>query len=206
MSPTETVLLPPDVIRAVTAAAHARHSFVIAHPNNREGLENAVRNGVDVLAHTAPSAGVLGPDLTRDMLEAGVALIPTLKLWSWELARAGVPAAQAAAFQNAGVDQLREYFAAGGEILFGTDVGYMRDYDTAEEFELMRRAGLSFRDILASLTTSPARRFAAESGKVETGARGNVVIFLQDPSRHPGAWARISHTVREGRIVHVAAP
>ena len=49
------------------------------------------------------------------MLETRVALIPTLKLWSWELRRAGVPAAQIAAFQHAGVEQLREYFTAGGE-------------------------------------------------------------------------------------------
>lgn len=200
-SPTETVLLPPDVIRAITAAAHARGSFVIAHPTDRDGLVNAVRNGVDVLAHTAPPAGPLGPELIQTMLHSGVALIPTLKLWAWELARNGVPPPQVAAYQDAGVDQLREYFAAGGEILFGTDVGYMRDYDTTEEFEMMRRAGLGFRDVLAALTTNPARRFVAESGIVEPGAPGDVVIFRRDPSEDVTAFADVAYTIRGGRIV-----
>lgn len=202
ISPTETVLLPADLIRAITAAAHARGAFVIAHPTDRDGLVNAVGNGVDVLAHTAPPAGPLGSALTRQMLASGVALIPTLKLWSWELARSGVPAPGIEAYENAGVDQLREYFAAGGEILFGTDVGYMRDYDTAREFELMQRAGLEFPDILASLTTRPARRFAGESGTVEAGVPGDVVIFGRSPAADVSAFADVAYTVRAGRVVH----
>ena len=113
-----------------------------------------------------------------------------------------MPAAQTAAFQHAGVEQLREYFTAGGEILFGTDVGYMRDYDTHEEFAMMRRAGLGFRDILAALTTNPARRFAGEDGVVEPGARGDVVVFSRDPADDPTAFAEVAYTVREGRIVY----
>jgi imidazolonepropionase-like amidohydrolase len=204
-SPSETVLLPPGVIRAVTAQAHARGSFVIAHPTDRDGLTNAVRNGVDVLAHTAPPAGPLGPELTQQMLQSRVALIPTLKLWSWELARNDVPARQITAYQKAGVDQLGEYFAAGGEILFGTDVGYMRDYDTTEELEMMRRAGLGFRDILAALTTSPAQRFVGESGTIEPGAPGDIVIFRRNPANDVTAFAEVAYTIRLGRVVYAGA-
>jgi imidazolonepropionase-like amidohydrolase len=199
-----TVLLPPDVIAAITAAAHARGSFVVSHPTDLPGLMNAVQNGVDVLAHTAPAAGALGPEVIDTMLAAGVALIPTLKLWSWELGRGGAPEAALRAFQNAGVDQLRAYSAAGGEILLGTDVGYMRDYDTTEELEMMRRAGLTFRDILASLTTNPARRFAAESGVVEPGAPGDLVIFAADPTDDPTVLSNVRYTVRGGRIAYDA--
>lgn len=201
-SPSETVLLPPDVIRAITAAAHARGSFVISHPTDRPGLTNAVQSGVDVLAHTAPPAGPLGTELIQRMLQSRVALIPTLKLWSWELARNGAPAAAIAAYQNTGVDQLREYFAAGGEILFGTDVGYMRDYDTTEELDLMRRAGLDFGAILAALTTNPARRFRGENGTIEPGAPGDVVIFRRSPAEDVTAFADVSFTVRGGRVVY----
>jgi imidazolonepropionase-like amidohydrolase len=203
-SPTQTVLLPPAVIEAITTAAHARGSFVIAHPTDRAGLENAVRNGVDVLAHTAPPAGPLGPELVQTMLRAHVALIPTLKLWSWELARFGAPPAAIQQYQDAGVGQLAEYRAAGGEILFGTDVGYMRDYDTRDEFELMARAGMGFSDILAALTTAPAKRFGHGAGKVETGAPGDLVVFEGDPAADPAAWSRVAMTVREGRVVYRA--
>lgn len=203
-SPTETLLLPPAVIRAVADAAHDRGSFVVAHPNNRDGLINAMENGADVLAHTAPSAGPLGTDLVRTMLDQDVALIPTLKLWSWELARHGVPAAETKAYQVAGVDQLREYHQAGGEILFGTDVGYMTDYDTTEELTMMQGAGMGFHDILAALTRNPARRFAAEPGTVAAGAPGDLVIYEADPAEDAAAFARVAFTVRAGRVVYSA--
>jgi imidazolonepropionase-like amidohydrolase len=142
ISPTETRLMPPDVIRAVTEAAHARGAFVVAHPTNADGLKNAVDHGVDVLAHTAPQAGVLSAGIIENMVGNGVALIPTLKLWRWELARYGRGKPQIDAYEQTAVTQLAEYFAAGGDVWFGTDVGYMHDYDTAAEFELMAAAGM----------------------------------------------------------------
>ncbi len=203
-SPTQTVLLPPDVIAAVSAAAHARDRFVVAHPTSRNGLVNALRGGVDVLAHTAPDAGPLGAALVAEMRDAELALVPTLQLWSWELRRHGAPVAAVAEFQQAGVAQLAEFAAAGGEVLFGTDAGYMRDYDPSEEFAMMQAAGMDFASILASLTTAPAQRFSTGSGRLEAGAEGDVVLFRQDPSRSPTAFAAIAYTIRHGRVVHAA--
>jgi hypothetical protein len=48
---------------------------------------------------------------------------------------------------------------AGGEVLFGTDVGYLQDDDPTEEYELMAAAGMDYRQVLASLTAAPAARF-----------------------------------------------
>src|SRR5688572_33100720 len=60
-------------------------------------------------------------------------------------------------FSDMGVAQLRAWHGAGGRVLFGTDVGYMDDYDPTGEYVLKRIAGMSFSQILASLTTTPAR-------------------------------------------------
>ncbi|MEQ8485836.1 MAG: amidohydrolase family protein [Pseudomonadales bacterium] len=205
MSPTETILMRPAVIRAVADAAHARGSFVMAHPTDRDGLVNAVENGVDVVVHTAPPAGPLGDGLVRSMLARDVALIPTLKLWRWELARAGVPEDGIRAFEAAGVAQLGEYHRAGGEVLFGTDVGYMRDYDTAAELRLMARAGMDWIAIHHALTRNPARRFAGESGAVEPGAPGDLVLLGSDPAVDVAAFADVVMTIRGGRVVHERA-
>jgi imidazolonepropionase-like amidohydrolase len=202
ISSAETVLMPLAVIRAVVAAAQARGRFVVAHPTDRNGLVNAVAGGVDALAHTAPPAGPLGTALVAEMLERRVALIPTLMLWSWELRRFGVPEADVARYQQAGVNQLAEYAAAGGEVLFGTDVGYVRDYDTREEIEMMARAGMTFPGVLAALTTAPARRFTGETGRVEPGAPGDLVLYAGDPASDVTALSRVAVTVRGGRIVY----
>ena len=47
-------------------------------------------------------------------------------------------------------------------MLFGTDVGYMHDYDPTDEYVLMAKAGMSPAQILESLTTAPAARWKEE--------------------------------------------
>jgi hypothetical protein len=56
-------------------------------------------------------------------------------------------------------DQVRSFVALGGPILFGTDVGYMREYDPADEYAHLAGVVLSFAQILAALTTAPAEPF-----------------------------------------------
>jgi hypothetical protein len=41
------------------------------------------------------------------------------------------------------VAELRAYSQVGGEILFGTDIGYTSHFDTSLEFSLMSQAGMS---------------------------------------------------------------
>lgn len=204
MSPTKTIHLPPDVIRAVADATHARGGFLVAHPDDEIGLVNAVENGVDVLAHTAPRAKPLSDRMIATMKNNKVALIPTLKLWSYELRRGNTPEPVVQMVQERAVRQLADYHAAGGEILFGTDVGYMRDFDPRDEYLLMQQAGMDFADILAALTINPAGRFAGESGQLVVGAAADIVIYAGDPSLEITALAEVLYTIRAGRIVYCA--
>jgi imidazolonepropionase-like amidohydrolase len=66
--------------------------------------------------------------------------------------------------------EIRDYSAAGGQILFGTDAGYTDACDTSEEYRLMS-AALGWRQILAALTTAPAARFgfADSRGRIAPG-------------------------------------
>jgi imidazolonepropionase-like amidohydrolase len=163
-----------------------------------------VENGVDVLAHTAPGPEPLGDDLLATMKSNNVALIPTLKLWSYELRRGGTPEIVVQMVQDFAVTQLSDYYSAGGEILFGTDAGYMRNFDTEDEFLLMSKAGMDFDGILASLTTNPARRFANESGRLDIGTTADIVVYAGDPTKDVAAFSQIRYTIREGKVVFCA--
>ena len=67
---------------------------------------------------------------------------------------------------NAAIDQLRKWIGAGATVLFGTDLGAV-EYDPTEEYVLMSQAGMTFPDILASLTTTPAGFFGeSKSGRI----------------------------------------
>lgn len=204
-TPEHTILLPAEIIAAVTKTAHANGAFVVAHPTSRQGVVNAVMNGVDVLAHTAPPAGRFDDDLIRAIVERNVAMVPTLKLWSWELGRTGVPQFVTDAFERRGVEQVRQLHLAGGELLFGTDVGYMTDFDPRREYELLEQAGLEFGAILRMLTTNPARRFGeGETGTVRAGAPGDLVVYEDDPALSPASFSRVAYAIRGGRIVYDA--
>ncbi|MBL4670898.1 MAG: amidohydrolase family protein [Arenicella sp.] len=200
MSPEKTIHLPPNVIKAITNAAHQKHTFVIAHPTDKTGLENAVNNGVDILAHTAPAAGVFTEETIQTIIDKQVSVIPTLKLWRWELSRHNVPIFQIDANQDIAVNQLKAVYNAGATILFGTDVGYMSDYDPAEEYRLMARSGMDFEAILKSLTTAPAKKFSDNSGVVEIGEPGDLVMY-QTNSITDLTFESIDITIKSGEVV-----
>src|SRR5438874_10483149 len=86
-------------------------------------------------------------------------------------------------------------------IQVGTDVGYLPDYDPTDEFVQMAQAGLTWRQILASLTTNPAARFgeASRRGRVALGLDADLVVLNRDPTTDVRAFAEVVYVVRGGR-------
>jgi imidazolonepropionase-like amidohydrolase len=203
--PNRIVLMPVDVVRAAVDAARRRGKPVVAHPSNSPGARSAIEGGVDILAHTFPSE-VDGPwdrSLPGRMRERGMALIPTLKLWPYELGRLGLPPAVVERVLATGQAQVKAFADLGGQILFGTDVGYMTDYDPTDEYVYLQRAGLAFAQILAALTTAPAERFgvAARRGRLAAGLEADIAVVEGDPEHDVRALARVRYTLRGGRVI-----
>ena len=150
----------------------------------------AVNNGVDILAHTSPDDGRLwSADTIQQMIAAHVALIPTLKLWKDELKKGGVTDWAHHPLVLTAQQQLHDFYKAGGTVLFGTDVGYLTDYATTDEYVMLAGAGLNFNQILAMLTTTPARRFgqSRHTGRIAVGLDADIVIAGWRPRRrYPG--------------------
>jgi len=205
-SPTDVVPMDQRVATAAAAEAHAHGKLVFAHPSNVEGLEIALNAGVDVAAHTTPASGKWDDGLIAKMKEQHMSLVPTLKLWIYEAGKAGATAEQAQNFADSGVGELRQYERAGGQILFGTDVGYMTEYDPTEEYVLMARAGLTSMQILDSLTTAPAARFGESQshGRVSPGLAADVVVLGADPAKDVRNFANVRYTIRNGRVIYPA--
>jgi imidazolonepropionase-like amidohydrolase len=208
--PTTIVSMPIDVVRGATEAAHRRGKLVFAHPSDSEGARIAIEGGVDILAHTFPTE-LRGPwdrALPALIRARGMAMIPTLKLYPYDLGRARLPPALVERVMANAQAQLRAFADGGGQVLFGTDVGYMSDYDTTEEFVYMQRAGLSADAILASLTTAPAARFGADkrTGRLAPGLDADVVVLDGDPAQDIRAFARVRTTLRAGRVIFALTP
>jgi imidazolonepropionase-like amidohydrolase len=197
--------MPTDQAAALARIAHAAGKPVFAHPSNTAGVENAMAAGVDILAHTTPMTGPWSPELVAQVKAHHMALIPTLTLFEVEAKKFGESDADLKTDLGAGVQQVKAYSDAGGQILFGTDVGYTDAFDTTEEYRLMSRA-LDWRQILATLTVNPAERFgyAAHKGRVTRGMDADLVVLDGDPAKDVTAFARVRDTIRAGKVIYAA--
>jgi imidazolonepropionase-like amidohydrolase len=194
------------VIRAAVEEGHRAGKPVFAHPaTGTAGLLAAVKAGVDVVAHTTPQSGPWDETILAVMKERRVAVIPTLTIWRY-LRRHDRLSAQEQV-TNTTTRQLRAWLSVAGTVLFGTDVGAVEP-DPTEEYLLMAEAGMTFPQILASLTTGPAERFGESNrlGRVAAGLQADLVVLKDDPARSVAALARVQHTVRAGRILYSAKP
>jgi imidazolonepropionase-like amidohydrolase len=152
-----------------------------------------------VIAHTTPRSD-WDDAVLNAAKERRVALTPTLTVWKY-LLRHGRLSEQERAVKTC-LAQLRAWVASGQTVLFGNDLGAV-DYDPGEEYTLMASAGMSFRQILASLTTEPARRFggAEELGCIAAGMKADLAVVNGDPSRDIRALSAVRYALRDGKIV-----
>jgi len=194
-----------DIAKAAVEEAHRRGKPAFAHPSNQAGINVAIESGVDILAHTTTMDGggaIWSPELIARLKAHNMAVIPTMTLFEVEAKKFGEKPDDLAQAIKMITTEVKDYSAAGGQILFGTDVGYTDAYDTTEEYRLMS-AALDWRQILTSLTTAPASRFgfAARKGRVAPGMDADLVLLNGDPASDPTAFARVRDTIRAGRVI-----
>lgn len=200
----QIIPMPLDILKAASTTAHKWHKPVFAHPTADTGLRIAIAGGVDILAHVAPDGYRGWTDKEVELIrQHHMAVIPTLKLFKWELERKNIEAATNPLMTTA-LQQLGVFAKDGGEILFGTDVGYVPDYSTTDEFILLSQAGLNFDQILTALTTAPARRFgmAQHSGRIAKGMDADIVLLKADPHTDSRHFSDVAYTIRNGKIIY----
>lgn len=199
--------MPADLAQPIVAEAHFKGRPVFAHISNNEGIALALKAGVDILTHTTPADELWDPPFAKQLVSAHLALTPTLTLWDVEAKRANASAEYIEKGMQRAALQLGQFSQAGGQVLFGTDVGYIDQFDTTEEFAWMSRAGLTFQQILASLTTSPADRFgyASHCGRVAVGMDADLVVLTDDPAHDATAFSKVRYTIRAGKVIFTTA-
>jgi imidazolonepropionase-like amidohydrolase len=195
-----------DIATAAAQETHRRGKLVFAHPTDLDGVRAALQAQVDILAHPPLGAPAPWPRALLDQLRTeGVSMIPTLKLLRHELAKEQVPAAVAERILSESVHEFGKFAAAGGTVLFGTDVDYMTDVDPTDEYTLMAQAGMSPMQILASLTTAPAARWneSERRGRIAPGQDADLVVLEADPRQDVKHFAAVKCVLRGGKLVYV---
>lgn len=151
---------------AIVSAAHERRMPVVAHVEGPGMTRLAIEAGVDALAHT-PFTERVDEELLARAVALGQRWISTLYV-----AGHGERTPQA----ELAVDNLRRFHAAGGRVLYGTDLGN-GDQPLGvnpRELGLLVEAGLSASAVLEAITDPWPRADPAEG----------VVTFAADPAPH----------------------
>ena len=192
VAPDRITPMNVDIARAAADEAHHFGQLVFSHSTNLEGTRVAVAAGVDVLAHSPEVTEGIDRSFMEQMIQQRMTIIPTLKLFA----------------HDANIAQIRaldlEYHRLGGRLVYGTDTGFLPDYEQGEEFRQLALAGFSFRDVLAMLTTAPAELFhrSQHEGKVAPGMRADITILSKDPAAgDPLAFTAVKYTIRGGKII-----
>lgn len=194
-----------EVARAAVEETHARGKLVVAHPTTLEAIRLSLDVGVDVLVHTTLGEESPWDESTLARMKAThMSVIPTFKLWLYELKKDDVPPNVVDMLVDATFQELQSFTGVQGQVLFGTDVGYMHDYDPTDEYLLMAKAGMSPAQILESLTTAPAARWKEEKryGQVARGFAADLVMLAADPFDDVRNFANVNCVLRAGAPVY----
>jgi len=197
VSPHKVLPMPLDIATAAVEVAHRHGQLAFAHPTNLAGTTVAVDSGVDVLAHAPSAPEGIDTAYLQSIVDRHRAMIPTLKMFA-------TTASTDPAFLQPIYAVVRQFHALGGDFMFGTDVGYMTDYSTVDEFKALAESGLNYRDMLRMLTVAPAARFGvtALKGTITPGKLADLVVLDGDPATDIGAFSRVRYTIRTGRLIY----
>lgn len=181
--------MPAEIAIEAVRTAHRSNLLVFSHPSNLAGTQVAIDSGADVLAHAPEDTRGIDDALLKKAVARGMTMIPTLKLFSGD--------------DNIGDIRrvVRRFHELGGNVVFGTDTGYLSDYDVKEEFEQLTKAGFSWPEILSMLTEDPARLFKDQHrGRIAPGMIADLTVLGADPATDASAFSRVRFTIRNGRV------
>ena len=135
-------VLDRPTLETVVSAAHARGLPVAAHAEGERMAQLAIDAGVDALVH-APFTERLDDALISRAAAAGQAWISTL----------AIHVRDDATVAETAIDNVRRFRAAGGRVLYGTDLGNgeLVAGVNPDEVAALVRAGLAASDVIAAL-------------------------------------------------------
>lgn len=194
-----------DELREIVATAHSMGRKVAAHAHGKGGIEAALRAGVDSIEH-----GSFGDKATMKLYrETGAYLVPTAIAGATvvNMAKntnfmAPEVRAKALAVGPQMIGMLSLAYKEGVKIAFGTDSGVSKHGINAEEFLLMKEAGMSEVDMLISATINTADLIGMSDtlGTIETGKHADIIAVDGDPLADISELLDVDFVMKGGRV------
>lgn len=174
-------------LKAIIDTAHSLGRKAAAHAHGTDGINAALRAGVDSIDHGT----YLDDESIRLFKQTGAYHVPTMMAGAFVAEKALIPGyyprmvvPKALAVGPKIKDAVRKSHAAGVKIAFGTDAGVFPHGENAKEFSLMVEAGMSPTDTLVAATVNAADLLglSADLGTLEAGKWADLVAVAADPT------------------------
>jgi imidazolonepropionase-like amidohydrolase len=199
-----------DELEAIVATAHGLGRKVAAHAHGTDGINAALRAGVDSIEH-----GTYSDDESFGLYkEHGAWLVPTLLAGATVLELAQNADFMAPAVREKALrvgremkDTVRRAHEAGVPIAFGTDSGVSRHGDNGRELVLLVQSGLSPMEAIETATVAAARLLGEDDlGTLEPGKRADLIAVSGDPLADVAALLDVAAVVQDGRLLKAPTP
>jgi imidazolonepropionase-like amidohydrolase len=188
-----------EEFRALVDEAHRNGVRVAAHATGWEGIDAALRAGVNSVEH----GDGMTPDLVDRLVRQRIYWCPTIFVGARPRTTTDtLRDMQSALKARALTDAIRR--GAGPFIVYGTDVGgFTWDEPTepeARDFTYLVRYGMTPMQAIKSATQVAARLLGEETttGAIAPGRRADLVAVGADPLRDVAALERVTWVMRAG--------
>jgi len=175
-----------EELKSIVETAHVMGRKVFAHAHGLDGINAALRAGVDGIEHGT----YLDDSSIKLFRQHNAWLTPTViaGITVGEYAKTGdfmspAVAEKALAVGPVILEALRRARAGGVKISFGTDTGVGRHGTNGREFKLMVDAGFTPMDAIVAATLRAAEKLGieAEAGTIEAGRSADIIAVAKSP-------------------------
>jgi len=192
-----------DELMEIIDTAHGLGVKVAAHAHGTDGINSALRAGVDSIDH----GSFLDKESIRLFKQTGAYLVPTLSPsykipaqmegnpFFTDAIKAKALAASAASKANFG-----KAYEAGVKIAFGTDSAVTKHGENADEFAMMVDSGMTEMDAIRSATVVAAEliEMSETLGKIEAGKMADFIAVDASPLDDITVLQNVAVVIKEG--------
>jgi imidazolonepropionase-like amidohydrolase len=193
-----------DEMRAVVQTAKMFGRKVAAHAHGVDGINAALRAGVDSIEHGT----FTNAETFKLYRQTGAYYVPTLLAPAAAVADGRRGALSPAQLDKATVaagnaeKSFAQAIRSGVKIAFGTDSGVSAHGRNAEEFSLMVRNGMSPALAIRSATVDAAELLglSAKIGTIAAGKDADIIAVAGDPTADVRMLEKVDFVMKHGRV------
>jgi imidazolonepropionase-like amidohydrolase len=193
-----------EEMNAIVDEAHTHGRTVAAHAHGTEGIEFAIRAGVDSIEH----ASFLDKKTIKLAKKHGTFLSMDIYNTEYTLSEGknnGVPQENIDKEKEVGTKQRASFAAAvkaGVNMVMGTDAGIYPHGDNAKQLSRMTRFGMTPLQAIQSATVNSAKllKWDDKVGQIKVGFFADIIAVDNNPLKNITTLENVTFVMKEGKV------